>query len=153
MSRTRATQVLDALGVPYELLEFEAHDFTAAEAAQRLRLTPSQVFKTLVVRTDGGQVLLALVPGDQELSLRALARAAEVKRVEMVDASELARLVGYIKGAVSPLGTKRPYPAYVDRSVLDHPRVSVSAGIRGLQIWIDPQDLIRATGAKVETLT
>jgi Cys-tRNA(Pro)/Cys-tRNA(Cys) deacylase len=153
VSRTRATQALDSLGVLYELLEFEAHDHTAAEAARRLQIATSQVFKTLVVRADSGQVVLALVPGDHELNLRALARAAGVKRVEMVDASELVRLVGYIKGAVSPLGTKRSYPTYIDRSALDHARISVSAGVRGLQIWIDPQNLIRAAGAKVEALT
>jgi Cys-tRNA(Pro)/Cys-tRNA(Cys) deacylase len=151
--RTRATQVLDALGIAYQLLEFEAETFTAAEAAERLNLPARQIFKTLVVRADNRQVMLACVGADHELNLRALAQAAGVKRVEMVDVSELMRVVGYIKGAVSPLGTRRTYPTFVDRSALDQPRISVSAGVRGLQIWIDPRDLVKATTAAVHDLT
>ncbi|MDR7521798.1 MAG: Cys-tRNA(Pro) deacylase [Armatimonadota bacterium] len=151
--RTRATRALDALGLAYRLLEFEAEAHTAAEAAARLGLPPEQVFKTLVVRSDRGEVFLACVPGSRELDLRALARSAGVKRMEMADASALVRLVGYIKGAVSPLGTRRRYPVFIDASALDHAHISVSAGVRGLQIWIDPQDLIRATGARVAPLT
>jgi Cys-tRNA(Pro)/Cys-tRNA(Cys) deacylase len=151
--RTRATQALDSLSIPYELLEFDAEAFTAAEAAERLHLAPAQLFKTLVVRADDRRVMLALVPADHELNLRTLARVARVKRVEMVDVAELMRLVGYIKGAVSPLGTRKRYPTFIDRSALDHLRISVSAGIRGVQIWIDPRDLATATGAQVEMLT
>ncbi|MDR5695121.1 MAG: aminoacyl-tRNA deacylase [Armatimonadota bacterium] len=151
--RTRATRVLDSLGIPYKLLEFEAKTFTAAEAAERLGLPLEQVFKTLVVRSDRGTVMLACVPGNRELSLRLLARHAGVKWVEMVEASELMRLVGYLKGAVSPLGTRRDYPVFIDASALHHERISISAGVRGLQIWIDPRDLIKATGAKMEILT
>lgn len=150
--RTRATRALDAKRIAYELLEFEAEAYTAAEAAERLNVPPQQIFKTLVVRADDGRVMLACVPGDGELNLRSLARCANVKRVEMVDAAELMRLTGYIKGAVSPLGTRRAYPTYIDRSALDHPRISVSAGVRGLQIWIDPNALVTATGARVEPL-
>ncbi|MDR7543509.1 MAG: aminoacyl-tRNA deacylase [Armatimonadota bacterium] len=151
--RTRATAVLESLGIPYELLEFEAEEYTAAEAVERLGLRAAQLFKTLVVRTDQGQVMLACVPADRELNLRALARVAGAKRVELVDASELMRLVGYVKGAVSPLGTRRRCATFIDRSALDHARVSVSAGLRGLQIWLDPRDLARATTARVEPLT
>jgi Cys-tRNA(Pro)/Cys-tRNA(Cys) deacylase len=151
--RTRATQVLDTLGIAYDLLEFEAEDYTAAEAAERLGLSLSQVFKTLVVRAHDGQVLLACVPGGEELNLRTLARIAGAKRVEMVDVAELMRLTGYVKGAVSPLGTRRRYPTFLDRSALDRSRISVSAGVRGLQIWIAPEDLVRATGARVASLT
>jgi Cys-tRNA(Pro)/Cys-tRNA(Cys) deacylase len=150
---TRATQALDSLGIAYELLEFEAEAFTAAEAADRLKLPPGQIFKTLVVRGDDRKIILACVPADHALSLRALARAAGIKRVEMVGASELMRLVGYVKGAVSPVGTRRLYPTYIDRSALDHSRISVSAGVRGLQIWIDPRDLVKATGAAIHILT
>ncbi|OFX29647.1 MAG: aminoacyl-tRNA deacylase, partial [Armatimonadetes bacterium RBG_16_67_12] len=147
--RTRATQVLDSKGIPYELLEFDAQAFTAAEAAERLNLPPEQIFKTLVVRSDDRQIMLACVPGNHDLNLRALAKAAGVKRAEMVDVSDLMRLVGYVKGAVSPVGTRRVCPTYIDRSALDHARISVSAGVRGLQIWIDPKDLVKATDAKV----
>lgn len=146
---TRAVAVLRRLGIAFELLEFEAETFTAAEAAERLRLRPDQVFKTLVVRADDGRVLLACVPGDGEIDLRALARAASAHRAEMVEAGELMRLVGYVKGAVSPIGTRRPYPVFLDDAARGHARISVSAGARGLQLWIAPDDLIRASGATV----
>jgi Cys-tRNA(Pro)/Cys-tRNA(Cys) deacylase len=151
--RTRATQALDRLGIAYDLLEFEAETHTAAEAAQRLGLPADQIFKTLVARADDGRVLLACVPADHDLNLRALARLVGAKRVEMADAAELMRLVGYIKGGVSPLGTRRSLPTFVDAAALRHPRISVSAGVRGLQVWIAPQELVRATGARVEPLT
>ncbi|MGH2405433.1 MAG: aminoacyl-tRNA deacylase [bacterium] len=151
--RTRAAQALDRLGVPYDLLKFEAEQFTAREASERLGIPLAQVFKTLVVRADDGRVLLACVPAAEELNLRALARLTGAKRIEMADAADLMRLVGYIKGAVSLLGTKRSFPTFIDASVLRHTKVSVSAGVRGLQIWIDPRDLVRATTARVEALT
>ncbi len=151
--RTRATRILDEAGIRHELLEFEAETHTAAEAAERLGLQPAQLFKTLVLRSDNVKILLVLVPGDQTLNLRSLARHAGAKRVEMVDQSELMRLVGYVKGGVSPIGTKRPCPIFVDKSALTHTHISVSAGIRGLQIWIDPRDLVRVTNARAEDLT
>jgi len=151
--RTRAAAALELQGIPFELLEFEAEAFTAAEAAERLKIAPARVFKTLVVRTDDDRVLLACVPGDHELNLRALARAADARRVDLVDAADLMRLVGYVKGAVSPVATRRPWPTFIDASALEHDRISVSAGVRGLQLWIDPRDLIRATGAQVASLT
>lgn len=151
--RTRATKALDDLGISYELLEFEAEEFTAAEASVRLCIPIGQIFKTLVVRSDSGAVMLACVPGDRELSPKALARAAGARKAEMVEARELMRLVGYIKGAVSPLGTRHDYPAYVDASALGHAWICVSAGVRGLQIRIDPRELVRASGARVVELT
>ncbi len=151
--RTRAATALEHQGIPFELLEFEAEDFTAAEAAHRLGIPAERVFKTLVARTDDGRVLLACVPGNHELNLRALARVTGARRADLVDAGELMRLVGYIKGAVSPIATRRPWPTLIDASALEHERISVSAGVRGLQIWIDPRDLVRATGAQVEGLT
>ncbi len=151
--RTRATKTLEELGIPYELLEFEAEEFTAAEASARLHIPRAQVFKTLVLRSDSGAVMLACAPGDRELSLKALARAAGARRVEMVEARELMRLTGYVKGAVSPLGTRHGYPTYIDSSALRHPWICVSAGVRGLQIRIEPSRLEKATGARAVELT
>jgi Cys-tRNA(Pro)/Cys-tRNA(Cys) deacylase len=151
--RTRAAAALAAQGVQFDLLEFEAEAHTAAEAAERLGIAPARVFKTLVVRADDGRVLLACVPGDRDLNLRLLARAAGARRVELVDAADLMRLVGYVRGAVSPVATRRPRPTFIDGSALEHERISVSAGVRGLQLWVAPRDLIRATGARLATLT
>lgn len=150
--RTRATAALAAQGIPFEVLEFEAEAYTAAEAAERLGIAPARVFKTLVARTDDGRVLLACVPGDRELNLRLMARAARARRVDLVDAGDLMRLVGYVKGAVSPVATRRKWPTFIDASALEHERISVSAGARGLQLWIDPRELIRFTSARVAAL-
>ncbi len=150
---TRAAAALRRLGIPFDLLKFEAEELTAAEAAERLGLRPDQVFKTLVVRADDGRVVLACVPGDRDLDLRALARVVMARRMEMVAVGELMRLVGYLKGAVSPIGTRRAYPVYLDDSARRHERLSVSAGVRGLQLWIAPDDLIRASGATMVALT
>lgn len=151
--RTRAAQALDRLEIPYELLEFEPKLFTAKEAAERLGLPLEQVYKTLVVRADDGRILVACVPAPAELNLRAFARVIGARRVEMADPEELRRLVGYIKGAVSPLGLRRPYPVYIDATAMRFDRISVSAGVRGVQIWIDPRDLVRATEARTAALT
>ena len=143
--KTRAIQILDRVGVPYTVREFQEEEFGAGEAAEKLGLPLAQVFKTLVVRGDRTGVILACLPGDTTLSLKALARASGNKQVELVETDDILRLTGYVRGGVSPLGGKRVYPVYVDRSCLERPLVSVSAGMRGLQLLLAPGDLLRAT--------
>ena len=147
--KTRAAQALDKLGIPYELQEFEEEELGADEVAERLRIPLAQVFKTLVVRGDRTGVILACLPGTMTLSLKALARVSGNRKVEMVEKDEILRLTGYIRGGVSPLGGKKDYPVYLDQSALEQPIVSVSAGMRGMQLFIKPLDLARATRAKV----
>lgn len=147
--KTRAAQVLDKLGIPYEIREFEEEELGADEVAERLRIPLAQVFKTLVVRGDRTGVILACLPGTMTLSLKALARVSGNRKVEMVEKDEILRLTGYIRGGVSPLGGKKDYPVYLDQSALEQPIVSVSAGMRGMQLFIKPLDLARATRAKV----
>jgi Cys-tRNA(Pro)/Cys-tRNA(Cys) deacylase len=152
MKKTRAIEILDKLGVPYEVRSFEATEFTAEEGAQRMGVPPSDVWKTLVARGERKGVLMAIIPGPNSLSLRKLANTIGDKRAEMVDVSELPRLTGFLKGGVSPLGGRREYPIYIDATIHQHARVSVSAGQRGLQILIAPADLIRATNGVVADL-
>jgi len=147
--KTRAAQALDKLGIPYEIREFEEEELGADEVAERLRIPLAQVFKTLVVRGDRTGVILACLPGTMTLSLKALARVSGNRKVEMVEKDEILRLTGYIRGGVSPLGGKKDYPVYLDQSALEQPIVSVSAGMRGMQLFIKPLDLARATRAKV----
>jgi Cys-tRNA(Pro)/Cys-tRNA(Cys) deacylase len=147
--KTRAAQVLDKLGIPYEIREFEEEELGADEVAERLRIPLAQVFKTLVVRGDRTGVILACLPGTMTLSLKPLARVSGNRKVEMVEKDEILRLTGYIRGGVSPLGGKKDYPVYLDQSALEQPIVSVSAGMRGMQLFIKPLDLARATRAKV----
>jgi Cys-tRNA(Pro)/Cys-tRNA(Cys) deacylase len=150
--KTRAAQALDTLGIAYEIREFQEEDLGADEVAVKLQIPLAQVFKTLVVRGDRTGVILACVPGTMTLSLKALARVSGNRKVEMVEKDEIHRLTGYIRGGVSPLGGKRTYPVYLDRSALEQPVVSVSAGMRGMQVFLTPQDLARATQAMVAAI-
>ncbi|MCL4504831.1 MAG: Cys-tRNA(Pro) deacylase [Chloroflexi bacterium] len=152
MKKTKAIELLDRTGTAYELRAFEAVEFTAEEAAQKMGLPPGDIWKTLVARGERKGVVMAIVPGPHNLSLRKLAQAIGDKRAEMVDVSELMRLTGFLKGGVSPLGGRREYPIYIDASIHQHTRVSISAGQRGLQILIAPDDLIHATRATVADL-
>lgn len=152
MKKTKAIEILDKLGAPFEVRSFEATQFTAEECATQLGLPPSDVWKTLVARGERKGVVMAIIPGPNSLSLRKLANTIGDKRAEMVDVSELMRLTGFLKGGCSPLGGRRAYPIYIDATIHQHTRVSVSAGQRGLQILIAPADLIRATHAIVADL-
>lgn len=110
--KTRAAQVLDRLSIPYEIREFQEEDLGADEVGQKLHIPLAQVFKTLVVRGDRTGVILACLPGTMTLSLKALARESGNRKVEMVEKDEIHRLMGYIRGGVSPLGGKKEYPVY-----------------------------------------
>ena len=145
--KTRAMQILDRAGIPYEIREFQADDLGADEVAEKLGIPLERVFKTLVARGDRTGVVLACLPGTAVLSLKAFARASGNKQVEMVEMDEILRLTGYIRGGVSPLGAKKPYPVTVDESALSQPMVSVSAGMRGMQLLLAPHDLIQVTQA------
>lgn len=147
--KTLAAQALDKLGIRYEIREFEEEDLGAEEVAEKLRVPLARVFKTLVVRGDRTGVMLACLPGTMTLNLKALARASGNRKVEMAEKGEIHRLTGYIRGGVSPLGSKKEYPVFVDQSALEQPVVSVSAGMRGIQLFLAPRDLVRATQAKV----
>ncbi len=152
MKKTKAIEILDKLGVPFEVRSFEATEFTAEEGAQKMGLPPSEVWKTLVARGERKGVVMAIIPGPCSLSMRKLANTIGDKRAEMVDVSELMRLTGYLKGGCSPLGGRRDYPIYIDATIHQYGRVSISAGLRGLQILITPADLIRVTQAVVADL-
>ncbi len=147
--KTRAVQLLEKAGILHEIREFQEEELGAAEAAEKLHIPLAQVFKTLVVRGDRTGVILACLPGPETLSLKALARVSGNRHVELVEKDEIHRLTGYIRGGVSPLGGKKPYPVYLDESALAQPMISVSAGMRGMQIFLKPEDLRRATGATV----
>ena len=139
--KTNACRALDALGVRYELraYEFDESDLSAESVAAKIDLPAEQVFKTLCVRADDASILLAVLPGDQVLDLKALARAAHKKSVEPVALKELMGLTGYVRGGVTALACKKPYPVVIDESAQLFDLISVSAGQRGLQIFVDPE--------------
>jgi len=150
--KTRAMQILDEAGIAYETREFQEIELSADEVTEKLGIPLAQVFKTLVVRGDRTGVILTCLPGTKTLSLKALARASGNKQVELVETDEILRLTGYIRGGVSPLGGKKTYPVYVDESALRQPMLSISGGMRGLQILLAPDSLVRATRATVAAI-
>jgi Cys-tRNA(Pro)/Cys-tRNA(Cys) deacylase len=145
--KTNAARILDALGIAYELRDYDPGDehLTATEVAARVSLPPEQVFKTLVVRGDKHGVALAVVAATTELDLKALARLSGDRKVEPVALKEVTPLVGYVRGGVTALACKKDYPVWVDETSTLHPRIAVSAGVRGTQIVIAPDDYLRAT--------
>ncbi|MFZ0684511.1 MAG: Cys-tRNA(Pro) deacylase [Terriglobales bacterium] len=157
-AKTNAARLLDQLGIHYELREYEVDpdDLAAETVAAKIGLPPEQVFKTLVARASGSKdhhgILMAVIPGDQELSLKALAAAAGEKKIELVPVKELQSLTGYIRGGVTALAGKREYPVFVDETIELFDVVSISAGVRGLQILIAPTDYLRATKGTIAAL-
>lgn len=148
--KTNACRALDALGVSYELRAYEVDeaDLSAETVASKVGLPAEQVFKTLCVRADDQSVLLAVLPGDQVLDVKALARAAHKKSVEPVALKELVNLTGYVRGGVTALACKKPYPVVVDESAQLYDVISVSAGQRGLQIFVHPDGYLAAVSGR-----
>ncbi len=149
MKKTNAARILDNLNISYEIKEYKVDpdDLSAVNAAAKIGMNIKIVFKTLVARGDKSGVLMACIPGDDELDLKKLAAVSSNKRVEMVHLKEVQALTGYIRGGCSPLGPKKPYPVYIDKSALDWPKIAVSAGKRGEQLMLSPSDLIAAVNA------
>ena len=145
MAKTNAARILDAAGVHYELREYEVdeEDLSAPRVAEKIGMPPEQVFKTLVARGDRHGVLMACIPANTELDLKALAAASGNKKVELVHVREVLGLTGYIRGGVSPIGAKKPYPFYLDETAVLWDAISVSAGVRGCQMVLAPDDLVR----------
>jgi Cys-tRNA(Pro)/Cys-tRNA(Cys) deacylase len=152
---TPAVRALEAAGVPFTLRRYEhdpAAEGYAEEAAAKLGVAPELVFKTLVVKLEGARLALALVPATARLDLKKLADAAGVKTAALAAPAEAERATGYVLGGISPLGTKRRLPAFIDESVVGLATVIVSAGRRGLQIELAPADLLALTGAATAML-
>jgi Cys-tRNA(Pro)/Cys-tRNA(Cys) deacylase len=157
-TKTNAARLLDRMGIHYELREYEVDpdDLAAETVAAKIGLPPEQVFKTLVARGDRSKdrngIVMAAIPGDQELNLKALAAAAGERKIQLVPVKELQPLTGYIRGGVTALAAKRDFPVYIDESCERFDVVSISAGVRGLQILIAPADYLRATKGTIAAL-
>ena len=155
MAKTNAMRILDRLKITYQIKTYtvDESNLSADHVAHLIDMPLEQVFKTLVAQTDKKEVVLACVPSHLELNLKALGATAKAKRSELVALKDVQPLTGYIRGGVSPLGTKKPLPVYLDQSAQQWPIISISAGQRGTQILIAPNDLIKATQATVCTIT
>lgn len=153
--KTNAVRLLDQLKISYELREYavDPNDLAAETVAAKIGLPPEQVFKTLVARSDRGGICLAAIPGNAELDLKALAAASDNRKIQLVPVKELQALTGYIRGGVTALAGKKDYPVYVDETVELYDVISISAGLRGLQILLSPADYLKATRATLAPLS
>jgi Cys-tRNA(Pro)/Cys-tRNA(Cys) deacylase len=154
-AKTNAARLLDGLGISYELRAYEVdpEDLTAISVARKIGLPPEQVFKTLLAHTNDGEHLFAVIPGDAELDLKKLAHAASAKKAELASLKEVEPLTGYIRGGVTVMAARKPFPAYADETIELHKVISVSAGQRGLQLLLSPSDYLRAADATLADLT
>jgi Cys-tRNA(Pro)/Cys-tRNA(Cys) deacylase len=148
--KTNASRILDSLGIRYEIREYEVDpdDLAAESVARKVGLPAEQVFKTLVARGDKHGVCFAVVPGDQQLDLKALAQLTGDKKIDTVSLKEVQPLTGYIRGGVTALAAKKTWPVFADETIELFDVISISAGVRGAQIVLPPADYIRATNAK-----
>ncbi len=153
--KTNAARLLDLLGVPYELLSYEVdpEDLAATSVARKLGLPAEQVWKTLVCATEHAGHVFAVLPGSAELDLKKLAAAAGVRAAALAPLREVQALTGYIRGGVTVLEAKKRLPAFVDETIELFDRISISAGLRGVQLFLAPADYLRATGATLADLT
>jgi len=149
--KTNAARILDRLGITYDLKEYEVDesDLSAVHVAASVGMPIERVYKTLVARGDKNGIVMAVIQGDMELDLKALAAVSGNKRVEMVHLKEVFALTGYIRGGCSPLGAKKEYPVYLDERAMAQDSIAISAGKRGAQIILKPADLIAAASATI----
>lgn len=153
--KTNACRILDALGIHYETREYpvDVDDLSGQTVAKKIGLPPEQVFKTLLCRVDGKEIIFAVLSVVDELDFKKLAAAADGRRAEMVSLKDVQPLTGYIRGGVTVFGAKKAYPAFVDESIELFDRISVSAGIRGMQLLLAPADYLRAAEGRIANLT
>jgi Cys-tRNA(Pro)/Cys-tRNA(Cys) deacylase len=151
MHKTNAVRILDRLGINYELREYavDPDDLSAETVAAKIGLPPEQVFKTLAIRGDDTGILLAVIPAGHEIDFKALARITGDRKTDLIPLKEVQAVTGYIRGGVTALACKKSYPVYLDELSEICDVISVSAGVRGLQILLTPKDYVRAVNARV----
>src|SRR5215471_11872665 len=147
--KTNVVRMLDALGVHYELREYEVdpEDLAAETVAAKLGMPTEQVFKTLLARGHRSGPCFAVIPGNYELDLKAVAKLTGDRKIELVPLKEVQPLTGYIRGGVTVLGAKKEFPVFVDETMELWDVVSISAGVRGTQVLVAPRDYLRITNA------
>ncbi len=148
-NKTNVMRLLEQAHIPYETItyEYDENNLSGLLAAEKCGLDPDIMFKTLVTRGEKRGIIVFCIPVNEELDLKKCAVVAGDKRVEMIQMKELLGLTGYIRGGCSPIGMKKNYPVYIEETALLFDRIAVSAGARGVQVCLDPEDLIRYTEA------
>lgn len=151
VSKINAARLLDRAGIGYELIPYtvDPDNLAADHVAEELGEDINRVFKTLVLHGEKSGHFVCVIPGNMEVDLKKAAKVAGAKKAEMIHVKELLPLTGYIRGGCSPIGMKRSFPTFFHSSVLDYDFIYVSAGVRGLQLKIDPRQLVQFCGATV----
>ena len=155
MIKTNAVRVLGTLGISYQLREYDVDpdDLSATTVAAKIGIPPQQLFKTLAVQGDRNGIYLAVIPATAELDFKALAHLTGDRKIDMVPLKEVQSVTGYIRGGVTALACKKNYPVYIDELAEICDVISISAGTRGLQILLAPENYIRAVKARVVDIT
>lgn len=151
INKTNAARLLDKAKIPYELIPYEVdeNDLSAIHVADSLGENIELVFKTLVLHGDKNGYFVCVIPGEHEVDLKLAAKASGNKKCDLIPMKELLPLTGYIRGGCTPIGMKKPFPTYIHESCLNYPYIYISAGQRGLQLKLDPNDLIKEVHAEV----
>jgi Cys-tRNA(Pro)/Cys-tRNA(Cys) deacylase len=151
LAKTNAQRILDQLGIHYEtrVYEVEESDLSAETVAVKIGMPAEQVFKTLLAIGDRNGPCLAVIPGNMQLDLKALARATGDRKIETAPLKDVLPMTGYMRGAVTAFGCRKPYPVWLDETAILWDVISVSAGVRGTQLLIAPDGYVRATGAQM----
>jgi len=153
--KTNGARFLESLGIEFELREYDVdpEDLSAITVARKVGMPPEQVFKTLLTTDGQGSHVFAVIPGDAELDFKKLARAAGIRRAEMAPLKDVQPLTGYIRGGVTVFGAKKAYPVYVDETLILFDKISVSAGTRGTQLILAPEDYLRGVESLGQPVT
>ncbi|HEY1768025.1 MAG TPA: Cys-tRNA(Pro) deacylase [Terracidiphilus sp.] len=153
--KTNGARLLESLNIPFELREYDVDpdDLSALGVARKIGMPAEQVFKTLITTGGPGIHVFAVIPGDAELDFKKLARAAGLRKAEMSPLRDVQTLTGYVRGGVTVFGAKKPFPVWVDETAILFDRISVSAGSRGTQLILTPDDYLRAAEGQTADLT
>ena len=153
--KTNAARFLEGLGIAFEIREYDVdpEDVSAIAVANKVSMPAEQVFKTLLTTDGAREYVFAVIPGDTELDFKKLARAAGMRKVEMAPLKDVQPLTGYIRGGVTVFGAKKAYPVFVDETAILFDKISVSAGTRGAQLILSPEDYLKAAQALGEPVT
>lgn len=154
MSKTNAIRILEANNIKYSTSTYEVNEdkLDAVTVAHQINADPESVFKTLVTRGDKNGINVFCIPGNMELNLKKSASASGNKKIEMIKVKEITEITGYIRGGCSPIGMKKEYPTFIDETAQLFPQIYISAGIRGMQIKLLPEDLCQITKASFTDL-
>jgi len=154
INKTNVARLLDKAKVPYKLIPYEVdeNDLSATHVAEQLGENVEQVFKTLILQGDKSGYFVCIIPGADEVDLKKAAKASGNKSCQMLPMKELLPLTGYIRGGCSPIGMKKSFPTYLHLTAENFEKIYISAGIRGLQLLISPQHLLKQTRGALSDL-